>query len=94
LAVWCLKWAREGREVSVAALDAYASQDLWPEVARLIPWCVSLQKLNAVCGECGSEASLTITTTGPSKAAEKKIGGKEIYDASCIFCCDRAHQIS
>ena len=52
---------------------------------------MSLQKLNAVCGACGSEASLTITTTGGAKGAEKKIGGKEMYDASCIFCTDRNH---
>jgi len=72
----CLRWAREGREVTVAALDAYASQDLWPEIARLIPWCISLLKLNAVCGQCGSDASLTITRQGPSSKSEKKIGKK------------------
>lgn len=86
----CLKWAREGREVHVAALDAYASQEMWPEVAKLIPWCVSLQKLNAVCGVCGSDASLTITNAGrPANKSEAKIGGKDLYNASCIMCCDQ-----
>jgi thymidine kinase len=88
LAAHCLAWARQGREVTVAALDAYASQDLWPEIASLIPWCVSLQKLNAVCGTCGSDAPLSVLNSGrPAVVAEQKVGGKDLYDASCIVCC-------
>jgi len=81
----CIRWACQGKEVTVAALDAYANQDLWPEVARLLPWAVSLQKLNAVCTTCGSDAPLTVSVDG-SRKAETKIGGKEMYTASCIHC--------
>lgn len=72
----------------VAALDAYANQELWPEVARLIPWSVSLTKLNAVCGNCGADASLTITNSGRASVAKTQIGAKEMYDARCIRCVD------
>jgi len=91
----CRAWALAGKEVHIAALDAYASQDLWPEIARVIPWAQTLLKLNAVCGQCGNDAPLTVRTDQPVRGgAETKIGGKDIYDASCIFCCDASRNDS
>ena len=84
---YCLKWARAGIEVHIAALDAYANQVLWPEIARVIPWAVSLKKFNATCTICGDDAPLTRTLI-PTDKAEIKIGTAE-YLASCIFCCEK-----
>jgi thymidine kinase len=93
LKMYCVQWAIEGRHVVISALDAYANQELWPEIAAIIPWCTTLQKLNAVCGECGNDASLTIQRPASSFASDEKqqrgtekIGGAETYEAVCLHC--------
>lgn len=82
----CLQWARGGKEVHIAALDAYSNQTLWPQISAIFAWASHIVKLNAICPKCGEEAPLTVTVTG-SKEAKTEIGGKELYDASCIYCC-------
>lgn len=99
---FCLKWSKEeNRQVTVAALDAYATQELWPQVAKLLPWCIEVNKLNAVCGQCGADAPLSIRRVVPTDhsksdhskptttTSETKIGGKELYDACCLHCHHR-----
>jgi len=80
-----LAWIESGRHVTVAALDAYASQEMWPNVACLIPWCNNLVKLHAVCGVCGDSAPLSVKYTHKDEK-NLEVGGKELYRASCVGC--------
>lgn len=86
----CLKWAKQGKEVVVAALDAYGNHpghDVWPEIAALEPCCVEVTKLVAVCFKCGGPAPLTLALSGSAEPTEK-VGGSETYLAVCIHCCE------
>jgi thymidine kinase len=82
-----LKMVRDGKNVTIAALDAYANQELWPEIAKLIPYVKNLVKLTAVCDDCGDDAVLTINKLGIKKALVK-IGADDIYSSKCISCAD------
>jgi thymidine kinase len=86
----CVAWARAGKIVTIACLDAYGNHpghDVWPEIARLEPWAIENVKYPAVCFKCGDPAPLTLTLDG-SNTPTTKIGGSEVYEACCITCCD------
>jgi thymidine kinase len=80
-----LCWIESGRDVTVAALDAFANHTMWPNIADLVPWCNNLTKLHAACYSCGESAPLTVKKNNND---DKKIqvGGGELYRASCIAC--------
>jgi len=81
-----LRWIESGRHVTVAALDAYASQEMWPNIASLIPWCHQLKKLSAICNRCGHPAQLTVKNHFTKEDSKLQVGGKELYRASCLVC--------
>ncbi len=87
---FCLKWRNRGLNITVAALDTYSNQTLWPEIQNLLPHAIK-KFLKAVCIHCGSEdATLTELVTdgggGGSKTPTTKIGGTETYRATCSGC--------
>jgi thymidine kinase len=86
-----LKMIRSGINVTISALDAYADQTLWPEIAKIIPYVTYLHKLSAVCDDCGGDALVTIDKQG-FKAATVKIGADEIYSSKCIHCSDAFYE--
>jgi thymidine kinase len=58
---YVLKWAIQYNiNVIISALDAYANQTLWENIASLLPYA-KYEKLLAVCDICGDEAALTMT---------------------------------
>lgn len=86
---WALKWAREGKDVTISALDAYGNHPdhaPWPEIQALEPFCAEVIKLNAVCFKCGDTAPLTMSTDRSNEPTQK-VGGAESYIALCISCC-------
>lgn len=47
-----LYWRMLGKQVEIAALDAYANQKLWPAVQSILPFCTYEQQ-KACCDLCG-----------------------------------------
>ena len=88
LAEACIRWAYEGKRVVVAALDADANQVVWSEIAKLLPWCISCERLNSVCERCGGAATLSRLKPSemPIRDGEVRIGGDAIYEALCLHC--------
>lgn len=79
-----IKWAKEGHDITVSALDSYSSQEMWPEIAKLIPFAKKIIKRTAVC-DCGRDALLTVRNDN-SKDSKVEIGQKDIYGVKCVNC--------
>lgn len=87
LAEYVVRWAREGREVTVTALNAYGNYPLhspWPQVQLLEPWA-EVVNLYAICFVCGGTATRTqaLKQTG---APTTEIGDADKYEARCLMC--------
>ena len=59
LAEWCVRWARQGKHVFVAALDADAQGRMWPSVVALQPNATHVERFAAACALCGGVATRT-----------------------------------
>jgi thymidine kinase len=76
-----------GLEVFVSGLLASSECEIFPEVAKFLPYCDEIIKLNAVCFECGDlTANYTYYSGEDSKDSPIKVGGKESYQALCWHC--------
>jgi thymidine kinase len=87
---YCVTWARQGKDVTVACLDAHGNPphfDPWPEIVKLVPFATKREKYSAICFNCGEPAPITIALD-KSNEPTTKIGGSELFRASCIMCCD------
>ena len=87
LAECCEAWARAGKTVIVAALDATFQREPFNDVLSLVPIAEQVTKLSAVCARCGDDAAFTKRVNTESKRLEL-IGGAECYAASCRRCFD------
>ena len=87
LAECCEAWARAGKTVIVAALDATFQREPFNDVLSLVPIAEQVTKLSAVCARCGDDAAFTKRVNTASKRLEL-IGGAECYAASCRRCFD------
>ena len=87
LAECCEAWARAGKTVIVAALDATFQREPFNDVLSLVPIAEEVTKLSAVCARCGDDAAFTKRVNTESKRLEL-IGGAECYAASCRRCFD------
>ena len=56
LAESCEAWARAGKTVIVAALDATFQREPFNDVLSLVPIAEQVTKLSAVCARCGDDA--------------------------------------
>ena len=93
----CVEWIKQGKIVTISCLDGHGNRpkkndvnrgyDPWIDTMRLEPWAEEIVKLLAVCFKCGGPAPLTVGLE-PSSGPETKVGGQDIYQASCINCCD------
>lgn len=86
-------WRNEGREVVIAALNATATQTMFPVIAQLLPHVNGITYLTAVCMVCGGDAmyskktsSTTTDSAASSTAATPDIGGLDKYTAVCEQC--------
>jgi thymidine kinase len=89
---YVLRFLEQGKKVTVAGLDAYDTQEMWPEMMKIIPFATHLLKLTAVCMKCGADnASLTISKKNSSaeKKSRVKVGGLADYEAICVSCYSR-----
>lgn len=77
----CVAWARAGKQITIAALDATSNQILWPQITTLIPWCNDVRKMQAICELCGLVAALSKSLVVKETV---QIGGRESYYACCI----------
>lgn len=80
-----LYWTTEKNiNVIISGLDGNYKREPFGHLLELIPRCTKLDKLCAVCVECGNEAPFTKRTLLSDD--EVLIGGSEMYVASCINC--------
>lgn len=82
---------QEGKRVIVAGLDLTFAGDPFYPMPDLMADSDRLDKLHAVCNECGDEATRTqrLTEEGEPAPADGpiiKVGGKESYQARCRDC--------
>ena len=87
LVEFCERWARLGKTVIVAALDATFQRKPFNDVLSLVPIAEDVTKLSAVCTACGCNASFT-KRVGSSDETVELIGGEGMYVATCRGCHD------
>ena len=87
LVEFCERWARMGKTVIVAALDATFQRKPFNDVLSLVPIAEDVTKLSAVCNACGCDASFT-KRVGSSDETVELIGGEGMYVATCRGCHD------
>lgn len=88
-----LELTSKGIDVTLAALNADINQNLFPPVAKILPWCETIMKLNSICPECGSEyASIVYRADGGTDASVKE-ENVETDKEACIYriCCKRCY---
>ena len=79
------KWANQGKIIVIAALDATFERKPFGHVCDLVAKAESVQKLSAVCLECGGWAYFTLKLDLGSKMIND-IGGIEKYHPVCRKC--------
>lgn len=84
LAEECDLLAENGKIVIVAALDGTYKREPFPQVSLLISKADYIEKLQAICHFCRSEASFTHRIVASD--SEVLVGGKESYIPLCRSC--------
>jgi len=80
---------RRGKIVIVAALDGDSQRKPFGQSTDLVSRSESVVKLNAVCVDCGADASFTYRVTESDERIQ--IGGMDIYAPVCRACyCARS----
>lgn len=79
-----VKWANIGKIIFAAGLDAKSDLTEFGELHKLIPHCENVNKNQAVCINCGQDASFTKRIT--SDTSDILVGGKESYISVCRRC--------
>lgn len=77
-------WARDGKVVVVAMLDSMFDRRPFDGLGQMVARAEFVDKLSAICKECGTEASFTMRR-GSDKSAIV-VGGEECYSAVCYAC--------
>jgi thymidine kinase len=82
--------AGEGARVVVAVLDLDFRARPFPVSAALLPRAHRVDRLRAVCGRCGDEATLTqrLLDGAPAPLEDDvvRVGGAELYEPRCERC--------
>jgi len=86
---FCDYWAFQGKMVIVAALNGSFQREHFGHIHHLYPKAESIIKLKAICFVCKEKANFTDRKTCDTE--ERKIGGKELYQALCRNCWKRKH---
>lgn len=85
LSEYVLKWAFQGKKITIAALDAYANQQLWPEIAKLLPYSTYI-KVNAICDSCAKKNATLSVKIKNQNSNQIEIGGHDKYKVLCVTC--------
>ena len=78
------KWANEGKIVIVAALDSSFKMQPFKKVTELLAISEFVQKLSAVCMECGNDAAFTKRII--EEDSLELVGGIDSYKPVCRKC--------
>lgn len=84
LVKYCDRWANMGKIVIVAGLDSTFQRKPFGEIPNLIAIAEKVEKLTAVCLECGEDASFSKRIVQSDEL--EVIGGSEAYVATCRDC--------
>ncbi|SEJ59563.1 thymidine kinase [Propionispira arboris] len=76
----------QGKRIIVAGLDLYASGEPWPIVAKLACKAKYVEKLHAVCVDCGEEAMYSFRLDSNTKDDIVEVGSVGTYIALCENC--------
>lgn len=80
----CERFASQGIQVIVAALNADFNRNAFPNIVALIPKCEQVILLQAVCQQCKSDASFTRKLTKDTTVIDP--GASDKYEAVCRMC--------
>jgi thymidine kinase len=78
------RWAAQGKNVIIAALNGTWQREPFPEVSALYALQTKLDSLNAICSYCGESAPYSKRLTQCTELEE--IGGADKYAATCADC--------
>lgn len=80
---------KRGKKTYVYALDGDRNQKPFGEVCNLLPLCIKITKLTAICTRCGEDAPFTISDDNMIDDEQLVPGGTETYSAVCQECLNR-----
>lgn len=86
LASFCVEHSLQGKHVIVSALHATSECEMFQNIIELVPYCEEIEKLNAVCTQCGSDFGNYTFYTAGKKTNKVVVGGTESYTALCGRC--------
>lgn len=79
------EWATAGKIIIAEGLDGDFNRDNFGELHKLLPKCEKVTKLQAVCVNCGADASFTKKILGDlTKIVD--VGTKDKYAPTCRKC--------
>lgn len=83
--------ARNGKEVVISGIDQTYRGEPFEPITTVMAFADDIQKLNAVCEQCGGRATMTqrLTENGnpaPPDEPTIKISAKDSYEARCRNC--------
>ena len=79
------KLLENNRIVIVSALNGDYKRKTFGNIVDLIPLAQDIIKLNAICSQCGEEASFSYRKN-TNKTEQVVIGGSDVYEARCWEC--------
>jgi len=82
---FCETNAFYGKIIIIAALDANYKRQPFRGIANLIPKAEKVTKLQAICMDCGKDASFT-KRLDSNNSVEIEIGGSDKYKSVCREC--------
>jgi thymidine kinase len=83
-----LQWVKQGARVIVSGLDLDCWGKPFGPMPTLLSYATEVQKLTAICAQCGGEASRSqrLATTESTIF----VGGAEAYEPRCFSCFEPA----
>jgi thymidine kinase len=75
---------KQGHSIVVSSLDMSYKCEPFEEIKQMMPWATRVQKLSAVCVNCGADAYYTHKKTWGEATIE--VGGLDEYQPLCFSC--------
>lgn len=79
---------KNGKRVIGAGLDMYTSGEVFGEMGTLLAKAKYIDKFNAVCVDCGEDASHSFKIDGDNEHSNIDVGSTNKYVALCETCRD------
>lgn len=80
------EWANSGKIIICDGLSGDSNRDNFGKIPLLIPKCEKITKLNAVCINCGDDASFTKKKIQTENLSYIDVGGIDKYIPVCRSC--------